>query len=287
MLNAYSSNPIVTNCTFRHNSAGFNGGGVFNFDNSSPTVAGCTFTNNAAHARGGGMYNWWYSSPTVTRCTFTGNSADRGGGLYGTAPCSPTVNNCILWGNTASSGGHEIALADFSTIKVAYCDVQGGQAGIYDDGSGNTITWEIGNIDADPLFADPNSGDVHLRSQAGRWDPNTAGWINDPVTSRCIDAGNPGSLLGDEPTDPNNLRINMGAYGGTAQASKTPAGWSLLPDLTNDGTVDLADVDAQSLYWLGAENELPGDLNRDGLVDIADLKLLTIDWLKKTVWFGT
>jgi hypothetical protein len=92
-----------------------------------------------------------------------------------------------------------------------------------------------GNISADPLFAksgyrDPNGtpdnpdddfwveGDYHLKSRAGRWDPALGLWVTDTVTSPCIDAGNDSPDWTNEPW-PNGLRINMGAYGGTAEAS--------------------------------------------------------------------
>jgi hypothetical protein len=77
-----------------------------------------------------------------------------------------------------------------------------------------------GNIDADPLFADPANGDYHLKSPAGRW--TGSGWAHDGVTSPCIDAGDPGSSYASEPS-PNGGRINQGAYGNTEQASKS--GW--------------------------------------------------------------
>jgi hypothetical protein len=111
-------------------------------------------------------------------------------------------------------------------VSVEYSDVHGGWPG-------------EGNIDVDPLFAapgywDPNGtpddlnddfwveGDYHLRSQAGRWDSISEDWVIDEVTSPCIDAGDPTSPLGDEPF-PHGGRINMGAYGGTAEASKSHA----------------------------------------------------------------
>ena len=89
----------------------------------------------------------------------------------------------------------------------------------------------------DPLFSrnghwDPNDtqenpyddfwidGDYHLKSQAGRWDPNSQSWVIDNITSPCIDAGDPNSPVGDEP-EPNGGVVNMGAYGGTAEASKS------------------------------------------------------------------
>jgi len=58
-----------------------------------------------------------------------------------------------------------------------------------------------GNIDADPFHADPDNGDYHLKSQAGRWDMLTRTWVIDDVTSPCIGAGDPGFPFGDEPCD--------------------------------------------------------------------------------------
>jgi L-ascorbate metabolism protein UlaG (beta-lactamase superfamily) len=44
--------------------------------------------------------------------------------------------------------------------------------------------------------------------------------VIDDVTSPCIDAGDPNSPIGDE-SGPNGGLVNMGAYGGTAEASKS------------------------------------------------------------------
>lgn len=63
-------------------------------------------------------------------------------------------------------------------------------------------------------------GDYHLKSEAGRWDPNTETWVIDTVTSFCIDSGDPCDSIGYEP-NPNGGRINMGAYGSTWEASKS------------------------------------------------------------------
>jgi len=99
-----------------------------------------------------------------------------------------------------------------------------------------------GNIKADPLFAgrgrwvdgkDPNltvraddpgavwvMGDYHLQSQAGRWDPRLCSWQQDLTTSPCIDAGDPATPVGREPT-PNGGIVNLGVYGGTVEASRS------------------------------------------------------------------
>jgi hypothetical protein len=63
-----------------------------------------------------------------------------------------------------------------------------------------------------------DNGDYHLKSQAGRWDPKSQTWVLDELTSPCIDAGDPASDWTAE-LWPHGERINMGAFGGTPQAS--------------------------------------------------------------------
>ena len=88
----------------------------------------------------------------------------------------------------------------------------------------STLTWGSGNIDADPLFADPGNGDYRLKSMGGRWDPaangGAGGWVTDSVHSPCIDAGDPASDYAQE-TEPNGGCINAGAYGNTEEASRS------------------------------------------------------------------
>jgi predicted outer membrane repeat protein len=105
MLNQAASNPTITRCIFRDNSAVVDGGGLYNNFDSSPTITHCTFTNNSSDVNGAGMYNNFNSSPTITRCTFTANmpGAD-GGGIYNNN-CSATISDCIFSGHTANSGG--------------------------------------------------------------------------------------------------------------------------------------------------------------------------------------
>ena len=286
IANYTNSNPKLTNCTFSGGSSRI-GGGMYNIYNSSPTLTNCIFVGNSADWGGGGMRNY-QSNPTLTNCTFvenTGNAYD-GGGMHNQSSSS-TLRNCIFWGNTDSGGIDESAQIHNSTggsADVSYCCIQG--LDIF-TGSGN-----IGN---DPCFADPCSGDYHLKSEGWRWDAkfNPPRWGYDYVTSRCIDAGNPGSPLRDElmsvPDDPcniwgENIRINMGAYGDTAEASMPPYDWALLADITNDGTVDFVDFAHVADMFTNQDDELPGDFDRDGDVDYTDLFLLTEDWLRETIW---
>jgi len=217
-----SSDATIINCTFTGNS-GMYVGGMQNSGNPAPTVVNCIFTRNEAaksgvgNGAGGGLGNW-NSSPTVINCTFVENSNAGifGGGLGDAGSSSTTVSNCIFWGNIANSS------TQIGGGSVTYSCVQGGMSG-------------EGNIDTDPRFADPQNGDYRLKSQGGRWDPLSEGWTQDDVTSPCIDAGDPLSPIGPEPF-PNGGLINMGAYGGTAQASKSSSpALAHAPNPSNDG----------------------------------------------------
>jgi hypothetical protein len=233
MENALGCDPILTNCTFSQNSAENYGGGMVNDIDSNPTLTNCIFSNNTAGDDGGGVCNF-ASSPVLINCTFAQNSAENGNAIgsgivfdyYRIDPNNMELINCILW-----DGGNEIWNEYGSPTIITYCNIQGGKASIFDPHE--TVTWGEGNIDVDPLFADPGywadaddpnavwiEGDYHLKSQAGRWDPNSESWVVDEVTSPCIDAGDPKSPVGDE-SEPNGGRINMGAYGGTEEASKS------------------------------------------------------------------
>ena len=135
-----------------------------------------------------------------------------------------------------------------------------------------------GNIDADPCFADPCNDDYHLKSQAGRWDPNIQSWVQDDVNSPCIDAGDPNSDWTVE-LWPHGKRINMGAYGGTAEASMSPLPVGNIADLNNDDIVNFQDFAciAGALQTEGVL--LSEDLNRDNKINGIDLSIFINNWL--------
>jgi hypothetical protein len=269
--------PTLTNCTFIRNWAGA-GGGVYDGSGFSPVrmliLTNCRFISNSA-VKGGGIYIA-YSRPTLTNCMFIGNLADFGGAAghydsaittyskctfaansaeYGRAiSCSswdskyPNIvrlKNCIIW-----DGGEEVWNNNNSDITIRHSDVQGSWPG-------------KGNINADPCFADVKNGDYHLKSQAGRWDANEGRWTKDDVTSPCIDAGDPASPIGYEPF-PNGGIINMGAYGGTAEASKSYFGEPICEtiiasDINGDCKVNFRDLAFMAFHWL--EDRGPFDPN--------------------------
>jgi len=225
------------------------------------TLTNCLFVGNSA--RRGGALLLAYSDVNVANCTFADNYAHQHNAIYfnddygGYPPLTPPtlrVENSIVWGGEDGMNTSEIY-----EILVAHTDIPGRWPG-------------YANIDADPCFAnpgywDPNGtpedanddffvpGDYHLKSQAGRWDAERQVWVRDNSTSPCIDAGDPNSPLGQEPF-PNGGRINMGAYGATAQASKSyfgkpPCETIVAGDINGDCTVNSIDFSLMSAHWLG------------------------------------
>ncbi len=283
MSNGDNSRPILNNCTLNKNRAAF-GGGMYNA-NSSPTLTNCTLNGNSAEFRpnplnilpgyGGGMCNS-NSSPVLTNCTVSGNRAVMAcGGIAG----NTTLTNCILWANKPE----QICLG---AAVLTYSNAEGGWPG-------------EGNIDADPCFVDPGrwvnandpnrpaeptdpnaiwiGGDYHLKSQAGRWDPKTQRWVRDNVTSPCIDAGDPNSNWTAE-LWPHGKRINMGAYGGTPQASMSLSVAGNIADLDHNDIVDANDLAVLAGAWLVQGVLLAQDLNHDAVVDFRDFAKLAASW---------
>ncbi|MBA7648146.1 hypothetical protein ES703_55928 [subsurface metagenome] len=253
----------VTNCTFNCNSAG-EGGGIYSF-NTNCTLINCIFSGNSAvggykkEGYGGGVYNkdmpFGVETVIMINCTFIANSAvaETGGGIYDFNYYynSSTLTNCILWANTADDETDESAqiYADNKIPVINYCCIQGWTGAL-----GGT-----GNIGDNPLFADPDNDDYHLQSQAGRWDSNSQSWVQDDVTSSCIDAADMSSPIGFEPF-PNGGVINMGAYGGTAEASKSYFGQPVCEtiiagDINGDCKINLKDFALMAYHWLEDHNQ--------------------------------
>jgi len=278
-----SGSPIISGCDIRQNIAQEYGGGIAcdrQYDDSMLTSS--IITGNRAGIRGGAICEW---SGSIVNCTVAGNHAPTDGSIY---RCLGLVSNCIVWENRPENA---------TSRGSSYCCVQGGSPG-------------LGSIDCDPCFVEAGywdsngtagddgddfwvDGDYHLKSEGWRWDVGRGMWIWDDVTSRCIDAGNPGSGLGSEPlavaADPGNqwgqnLRINIGAYGGTSEASMGPYEWALLCDTGNDGITDFDDLSYFTDYWLTSASERACDFDRNGIVDGIDFARLGQEWLKQTTW---
>ena len=284
------SSLTMTDCLIADNYSGCEGGGVFCSSTASVTVTNCVIVGNTARW-GGGLAGWASTSTTtVSNCTIWMNSANiTGGGVGCHDGASATVTNSIVWGNI-SPKGNEIYLEQAPTeCGVTYSNVASGQAGVTVEG-GCTLNWGEGNIVADPCFADPENNDYHLKSQAGRWEPATQAWMRDDVTSPCIDAGDPDSD-GSGETWPYGGRINMGAYGGTREASMStrPEAMSLpRVALIYRSDTEAAESFQSLLMRYGCPTTLIGieDVTVEPL-DLCDVIVVASDAGYSSTWQGT
>ena len=151
-----SSSPILTDVIFSDNTAEYDGGGMYMNNYSHPILTDVTVSDNTAGSDGGGIY-LNTSSPTLTNVTVSDNTAEAYGGGIHLNNSTPTIINSILWDNSPQQ-----ILNDYgSTDLIFYSDIQGGLEG-------------EGNIDADPLFTDPENGDYTLQEGSPCIDAGTA-----------------------------------------------------------------------------------------------------------------
>ncbi|MBN2183385.1 MAG: hypothetical protein JW715_15855, partial [Sedimentisphaerales bacterium] len=183
------------------------------------SIQNCLFSGNKANAYGA-VYQYM-GQVDLINCTFAGNTAldGRAVGCFAYEDDSTILRakNCIFW-----DGGLELFADQWAQLDISYSDIRNGHPG-------------EGNINQDPLFVDSGywdnhgtpadssddtwiNGDYHLQSTTGYWDVDSQSWLVAGEDSLCIDAGDPNSPVGQEPS-PNGGRINLGIYGGTDQAS--------------------------------------------------------------------
>jgi hypothetical protein len=211
----------ITNNTIVDNTAFIDGAAIY-IQGSSPTITNNVIAHNSGLDSGGILT--WYGAPSIINNTIVHN---RPNGLYlGPTPWTldsdsdPPVLNNIIWENEIYSSS-SVSLEGYD---IRFNNIQGNWK-IEDEDEEEEEKKEeedkSGNINVDPCFADPDNRDYHLKSQAGRWDPVSQSWVQDDITSPCIDTGDPDTEIESEPS-PHGDIINMGAYGGTEKASKSP-----------------------------------------------------------------
>ena len=254
-------NSVVTirGCTITNNINEFEGGGIICLD-SKVTFVDCIVANNIAVSTGlpvpqpgmGGGLSVIESPVTLINCLFYGNEAGLGSDIhsYGTGAIVNCLNcifastespsfrgifsgsevghflNCVVW-------GHPTSFVGTPDWKVDYSVFRGGFSG-------------EGNIDADPLFVDPDNGNFRL--QAG---------------SPCIDSASTTGPTTD--LDGNARPLDV-------------------PGVGRDGTGDEFDMGAYEFVPTPAPTLLNerSDINQSGKVDAKDVLILLADWKKVT-----
>ena len=207
---------VIRNCLFLGNQAG------------GANAAQVTI----AHATAG-------TPSEVVNCTFAANTNATANCCAGVKMTKGVMNirNSIFYGNNGT---------DFSDSADAPFDVD---YTLLADDTGATYSFvngrsKIGDsmVYGDPLFAAVD--DCHLLSEAGYFD--SEGGIHyaaEDVRSPAIDAGDPESDYSRE-SAPNGGCVNLGRYGNTEQASRTPAA---VPAVAGAPTVEWNDPDGYSM----------------------------------------
>lgn len=195
----YLMQGLLTQSRLSKNYAEVYGGGLMI---QGGTAVHSTVTYNLSRSDGGGIELF---SGTILNCTLAKNHAGGYGGGVDIGATNQLLLNNIIYFNTAQAGGPN--WYKWKNSGLFYCCTSP------DPG-------DEGSFEADPLLADSAARDCHLQSAAGRWTA-PGSWVSDAASSPCLDAGYPGSDYSFEP-EPNGGRINIGAFGGTEEASKTP-----------------------------------------------------------------
>jgi len=295
----YGGASVIHNNVIQGNFSNSNAGGIATWRESSPTITGNIIADNTAAPGncGGGLYaepgavlannlivgNWAslgggvfcrYGEIAMDATTIADNEAeDFGGGIGCMFDTNMTLTNSILWNNHAPKGS-EAYLNVNSHMTYEYCDVADLATSTFVYG-GSSVTVGDGVFQADPLFADADNGDYHLKSAYGRWmvgpDGEGGEWVTDNVMSPCIDAGSPAAECVNEPM-PNGSIVNLGAYGNTVYASRS--GPAVRGDVTADCVVNVLDlITVRNLLGKDPYSDGNGcaDLNHDGVINVLDL----------------
>ena len=161
-----SSSVSISNCLIRNN-----GTGIFLWHNAVATVTNCVIVDS----NGPGINVIGDASAAVINSTIARNISGRGGGIQ--YSCNPSsvpfvVKNTILWGNLGTAG-NQIAIAAGPPMQISFCNVQGGQGEVAVTSVVDGIDYR-NNINAEPLFANPENGDYSLLPGSPCIDAGTA-----------------------------------------------------------------------------------------------------------------
>ncbi len=303
-----ASEPNILNCIITDNNAA-GGGGINCYYPDNTNIINCTIAANTADYFGGGVYCWSEGSVTIKNSIVWANSAPDGEQLGMDFEGMATVTYCdvqgdqadvfdpcelLVWGQGNIGNDPCFALFDtnsdpnlwdfhlqskYGRWNSTFYRIDFDNSGIINlaDFAELASVWlEYGNLREDLDYSGiVGWPDIGLFAQYYLANKFEDGWITDITTSLCIDAGDPNIDWSSEPW-PNGKRINIGAYGGTSQASKN----GNLADFDVNGTVNLFDLLEFCSKWLDVQEGIV-NLNLNGRVDFSDFAIFAQNWLWK------
>lgn len=224
---------------------------------ASHQIDACLVAGNGSRA-----INCNSGSVRLNNCTLANNSETLSA-IQASNAAAVSVSNSIIWDHVPAT-----AIDMDSTIDINHSLVRGGWPG-------------VGNIDAAPMFADPNDGDYRLAPGSPAIDAGS-NWLL-PTDALDLD----GDLDTAEPLstdlggfarradDPDTVDSGAGAAPivdiGAFEFGAGPPDIACDSDLTGDRQIDLADL-AELLAAFGVNSN--GDITGDGVTDLADLSAL-------------
>ncbi len=254
----------LTNSIIRNNTAGDDGGGMASLPSKNLVVSNCIFTGNAANnagsaVAGGAMRLHGQGSPLIMNCTVTGNYAtSAGAGIGSYYNIQPIILNCVLYGNTG--GGGDLWNNGSGEPTVAYSCIGGG------------IWPGLGNIDADPMFLDPDNGNYYPMAGSPVIDAGEAMYYD---ISQDIEAVAPSTDYTDNER-PMGEGYDMGAYEtGHFHVELLPTQNECASDC--NGAIDAVitgDTDLLSISWSNGD-------------ELEDIQLLCPDNYELTATFAS
>ena len=210
----YNSEPTIVNSTIKNNQASL-GAGIY-FATSNPNLEYVSIVENHASNFGGGIYCTDYSMPNFNHLTIANNVASSGGGIYCSVSSNLTLLNCILWNDFP-----EEIIMSTGSLTATYSNIEDGWDG-------------EGNIETDPMFCNPDSGEYTLAENSPTLDSGADGsnmgalgvgcpiqvdWdfsLSDPVIEvlGSDDEWNPGDTISVEMDFCNNTNVDHNWYPG-------------------------------------------------------------------------
>jgi len=270
---------LMKNCLLLNN-----GTGNLMYLWSSSTIDGCTFAGNTSPIYVY-QYTPQFKNSILVRGTagepFTGGASGQGtisysdiwggwtpGARWADGGSNLNVDPLFVGGTNGVWTGN--GSYDAATLTTTLTDTNGSLAvnqmmGMWLNPNTNdasrTLFYVISNSSTQVVVAGDASAlgtngapyqayDYHLQSTVGHWKPadrppTGTNWAADASSSPCIDAGDPGSSCANEPF-PNGGFVNLGAYGNTAQASKS---LDVTPPHDVADLVVWAGDEQLTLYW--------------------------------------
>ena len=228
-------------------------------------IQNCLFLGNLAGGANAAQVTIEHSNvktpSEVVNCTFAANTNTTANGCAGVKMTKGkmSIRNSIFYGNSGS---------DF--LDTVNCPYDVDYTMLVDD-TGATYSFvnvlsKLGDlmIYGDPLFA--ATDDCHLLSEAGYFDSEgVIHYAAEDVRSPAIDAGDPESDFSRE-SEPNGVCINLGRYGNTEQASRTPAA---VPAVAGAPTVEWNDPDGYSMPTVSFTMGGSGSYTAHGIVYVS------------------